>query len=85
MVVELFDYQREMRGRIEGALLTHQAVMAQMPTGLRILSRAAGFGGEGVPGEAASEGCVDSGAPKGAGGADKGDTGKGSREWGCCA
>ena len=33
MVVELFDYQREMRGRIEGALLMHQAVMAQMPTG----------------------------------------------------
>ena len=32
-MVELFDYQREMRGRIEGALLTHQAVMAQMPTG----------------------------------------------------
>ena len=29
----MFDYQREMRGRIEGALLTHQAVMAQMPTG----------------------------------------------------
>ena len=32
-MVELFDYQREMRGRIEGTLLTHQAVMAQMPTG----------------------------------------------------
>ena len=30
---ELFDYQEEMKSRIEGAFSTHQSVMVQMPTG----------------------------------------------------
>ena len=30
---ELFDYQQEMKSRIEGAFSTHQSVMVQMPTG----------------------------------------------------
>ena len=30
---ELFDYQEEMKSRIQGAFSTHQSVMVQMPTG----------------------------------------------------
>lgn len=31
--IELFDYQADMRDRIERALASHRSVMAQMPTG----------------------------------------------------
>ena len=32
-VIKLFDYQEDMKGRIEKALCLHRSVMAQMPTG----------------------------------------------------
>ena len=31
--IKLFDYQEDMKSRIEKALRLHQSVMAQMPTG----------------------------------------------------
>ena len=31
--IKLFDYQEDMKERIEKALRLHQSVMAQMPTG----------------------------------------------------
>ena len=31
--IELFDYQEDMKSRIEKALCLHRSVMAQMPTG----------------------------------------------------
>ena len=33
MKIKLFDYQEDMKGRIEKALCLHRSVMAQMPTG----------------------------------------------------
>ena len=33
MKIKLYDYQEDMKGRIEGALRLHRSVMAQMPTG----------------------------------------------------
>ena len=32
-VIKLFDYQEDMKERIEKALRLHRSVMAQMPTG----------------------------------------------------
>ena len=31
--IKLFDYQEDMKGRIEKALRLHRSVLAQMPTG----------------------------------------------------
>ena len=33
MKIKLYDYQEDMKGRIEGELRLHRSVMAQMPTG----------------------------------------------------